>query len=402
MRILHVEVGGSYGGSLRALENYLCCSNHARLEHHFLVYYPTPGAEKLQSFVKNFRVRFPNSVAFGAARSKQENSSGLNNALKLWIKRSSVMPYLGQGLLWSRMIRCYPRALRLAKEFRAGNYDLIHVNNTVPYNVEAIIAARSAGIPVACHARNPIEDDFFNRWALSRVCGVAAVNRQLREQLSAWLPGIPVETCYDGVSISTVDQDSVSELRNSLLTSARILICSAGRLDEQKGYDYLVQAARRVLDSRPEVVFVIAGDGPLRAHLEGLIAELHMKEQFRLLGFRQDLQNVIAASDLFVSSSLWEGLPIVAVESVMLSKPLVLTKVGGSPEVVVQGKNGYLVSAADPNALARAILAALENLPTLADGAKEVRDTLIVPMEVRTSAHVLDEFFERVAKSRMC
>lgn len=310
------------------------------------------------------------------------------------------MPYLGQGLLWSRMIRCYPRALHLAKEFRAGNYDLIHVNNTVPYNVEAIVAARSAGIPVACHARNPIEDNFFNRWVLSRVCGVAAVNRQLREQLSAWLPGIPVETCYDGVSISTVDQDSVSELRNSLLTSARILICSAGRLDEQKGYDYLIQAARRVMDAHPNVLFVIAGDGPLRAHLEGLIAGLHMKEQFRLLGFRQDLQNVIAASDLFVSSSLWEGLPIVAVESVMLRRPLVLTKVGGSPEVVMEGENGYVVPAADVDALAKGILTALEKLPELTEGAKVVGPRLAAQMDVHTSACVLDEFFERVARAK--
>jgi glycosyltransferase involved in cell wall biosynthesis len=311
------------------------------------------------------------------------------------------MPYVSKALLWAKTIRGYPRARRLGEEFRAGNYDLVHVNNTFPYNVEALIAANYAQIPAVGHARNPIKANLFNKWALRTTCGIATVNQCLQRQLTAWAPTLPIQTCYDGVALTTVDLNAVAKLRNSLLDSAKILIGSAGRLDEQKGYVYLLQAARQVIDARPDVSFLIAGDGPLRAQLELLVTQLRMADHFYLLGFRQDIQNVIAALDLFVSSSLWEGLPIVAVESIRLAKPIVLTNVGGSPEVVIEGKNGYIVPPADPNSLAEAILTSLENLPALADGAKELGSTLIVPMEVHGSAHVLDDFFERIAKSKM-
>ena len=397
MRVLHIEVGGSYGGSLRALENYLSWSDNTQFEHELLLYYSTPGAERLKHLVKNFRIRFP-SVATSATPSSNQASL---LAWKRWLRETPAMPHIGQMLDWARAFRDYPQACRLAQEFRAGGYDLVHINNTFTYNVEALIAARCARVPALGHARNPIQANLFSKWALGMTCGVATVNQCLQRQLAAWAPGLPIQTCYDGVALTPVDLNSVEKLRNALLGSAKILIGSAGRLDEQKGYSYLIRAARQVLDVRPDVLFAIAGDGPLRPQLEHLIAELRMTDHFQMLGFRQDIQNMIEAVDLFVSSSLWEGLPIIAVESIMLAKPIVVTNVGGSPEVVVQGKNGYVVPAADQKALAKAILTALEKLQTLTDGAKEVRDTLIAPMKVHTSAHVLDEFFQRVAKIKM-
>lgn len=395
MRILHVEVGGSYGGSLRALENYLAYSNRTRLEHDFLLYFPTPGAENLRPLVRHFRVRFPVSPKITAQSARQRTFASWRWPGIAWAK-----PYLSEAFLWAKMARNYPRARRLALDFRAGNYDLVHINNTFPYNVEALIASRGAGVPAVGHARNPIKINSFNKWALRMTCGVATVNRYLQQQLSAWAPELPIQTCYDGVTINSVDQDSVKKLRDCLLSSAKILICSAGRLDVQKGYDYLIHAARKVREARSDVLFAIAGDGPLRSQLEREITAFHLTDRFRLLGFRQDVQNVIAASDLFVSSSLWEGLPIVAVESILLGKPLVLTNVGGNPEVVIEGKNGYIVPAADADALAKGILTSLEKLPALTEGAKAVGPTLAAPMDVRTSARMLDEFFERVAKAK--
>lgn len=397
MRILHIEVGGSYGGSLRALENYLTCSDRRRFEHDFLLYYPTPGAERLQSLVNNFRVRY----SAAPTPASPNDNQGSSNTLKQQLRRTRAMPYVSKGLLWAKIIRGSLRARRLGKDLRAGNYDLVHVNNTIPYNVEALIAANFAGIPAVGHARNPIQANIFNKWALRMTCGVATVNQCLQGQLTALVPELPIQACYDGVALGPVDINAVTELRNSLQDCGKSLICSAGRLDEQKGFIYLIQAARQVLGARPDVSFVIAGDGPLRAQLQDLIDELRMTDHFRLLGFRHDIQNVISASDLFVSSSLWEGGPITAVESVMLAKPMVLTKVGVSREVMVQGKNGYMVHPADPEALAKAILTSLENLPTLTDGAGELRKTLAAPMEVGASARVLDEFFERIAKSKV-
>jgi glycosyltransferase involved in cell wall biosynthesis len=391
MLILHVEVGGSYGGSLRALENYLAYSRDTQIEHDFMVYYPTPGAERLRPLVKSFRVRFPDASSSRTATSSQ----GAQVPWKAWLKKTRAMPLISQISDWTRTVRDYPRARNLAREFRKGGYDLVHVNNTFTYNVEALVAGKCAGVPVVAHARNPIETSLFNKWALGMTCGVATVNQCLRRQLVAWAPTLPIETCYDGIELTPVNLAAIKELRNYLLKSSSILIGSAGRLDQQKGYAHFIGAARRVLDVRPDVMFAVAGDGPLRPQLEQLIVELRMTDHFHLLGFRQDIQNVIGALDLFVSSSLWEGLPIAVVEAILLAKPIVVTNVGGSPEVVLQGENGYVVPAADQNALAKGILNALENMQSLSIGAREAQGKLTGPMEVHASARVLDEFFRK-------
>jgi len=395
IRILHVEVGGSFGGSLKALETYLACSDHTQFEHEVLLYYPTPRAERLRPFVGNLRVRFPRTTPFTTSL----DAKGTHSSWKLRLKNSWVMPHLLHGLDWAKTARNLSRTRRLALDFRKGDYNLIHVNNTFTYNVESLIAAEWADVPAVGHARNPIRANFFSKWALKKMRGVATVNQRLEHQLQAWDPLLPIQTCFDGVVLFPPDLDSVATLRNSLLPCGGILIGSAGRLDTQKGYIHLVHAARRVVDARPQVQFVIAGEGPLRLQLERLVVDLRLGNHFHLLGFRQDIQNCLMAMDLFISSSLWEGLPLVAVESILLGKPVVLTDVGGSPEVVIPGKSGYVVPAAEPEALAQAILAALDNLQVLRQGTEEVRRTLVARMEPRTSSQALDEFFKRVTRS---
>lgn len=398
MRIIHIEVGGSYGGSLRALENYLSFSDKSRFEHDLMLYYPTPGAERLRPLVKNFFVRFPAvpQSALSGAGAKSFPS------WRKWLKGSRTRAHFGQARDWLRTAKLYPRACRLAGELRAGKYDLVHVNNTLTFNLEALIAAKKARLRAVGHGRNPIESNAFSRWAVRMTSGVATVNQRLSRQLSPWAPTLPILTCYDGIALASVHPEIVCDLRSRLAPPSkyRMLIGSAGRLDQQKGYVDFITAARKVLDVHQDVSFVVAGDGPFREELQRLINEFGIAENFHLLGFRADIQNVISALDLFVSSSLWEGLPIVAVESIMLGKPLVVTDVGGSAEVVKQGKTGYVVPSGNSTVLAQGILDAIENLPLLANGVQEWRDRLIGPMEVKASARVLDDFFERVAERK--
>jgi glycosyltransferase involved in cell wall biosynthesis len=103
------------------------------------------------------------------------------------------------------------------------------------------------------------------------------------------------------------------------------------------------------------------GDGPLRGDLERLIAERGLQTKFVLTGFRNDVVRYLPNLDVNVMSSFTEGLPVILLEAGAACVPTVATAVGGIPEVIEDGQSGYLVPAGDAPALARRILALLDN-----------------------------------------
>ena len=131
---------------------------------------------------------------------------------------------------------------------------------------------------------------------------------------------------------------------------------SIGSLREPKGYTYLVEAAKMVLEERDNVNFSIVGDGSEFNNLQNLIREFDLSEKVKLLGFRSDIPNMLSKWDIYLQPSLWEGLCITVVEAMASGLPIVATNVGGIPESVVDGYNGFLVPPRDPEALAAKIL----------------------------------------------
>jgi glycosyltransferase involved in cell wall biosynthesis len=238
-------------------------------------------------------------------------------------------------------------------------------------------------MPVVAHIRNPVFPGPLAKILARYLSSVVAVSNNYARELTAWLPKAPVQMCHDGVEPPVVDRERAGALRAELLGEGTVLICAAGRLDRQKGFSDLVEAARRVCQARPNVRFAIAGDGPLRSELDALISQSNLADRFKLCGFRSDIGNFLAAADLCVSSSLWEGLPIAVVEAMLLGKLVVATDVGGVSEVVIPDKTGWLVTPGAPDQLAAALFAALERIPIdreqnlqIAETAAEVTDPL--------------------------
>jgi glycosyltransferase involved in cell wall biosynthesis len=148
------------------------------------------------------------------------------------------------------------------------------------------------------------------------------------------------------------------------------IVLTIARLDAQKGISHLLDAAAAV----PDVSFAIAGDGPDRAALEAQTAKLGLADRVRFLGHRRDVPALLAAADLFVLPSLYEGLPLSVLEAMAAGVPVVATAIGGTDEVVRDGETGTLVPPADPLALAAAItrtLADRDQAKRLAAGARE-------------------------------
>jgi len=142
--------------------------------------------------------------------------------------------------------------------------------------------------------------------------------------------------------------------------AGRPVVLTLARLDAQKGLEYLIGAA----DLLPDALFLIAGDGGERRRLEALARDKGLAARVRFLGYRDDASRLLAACDVFVLPSLFEGLPVSVLEAMAAGKPVVATAIPGTDEAVLHGRTGLLVPPADPLALADAIKAILSD-PTL-------------------------------------
>ena len=140
------------------------------------------------------------------------------------------------------------------------------------------------------------------------------------------------------------------------LPSEGRVIGTVGRLHEQKGHRFLLEAAQTILLEMPDAVFVIAGYGPWRERLEAQAKVLGIQANVHFPGFRPDVETVLAATDVFVLPSLWEGMSNALLEAMAAGKPVVATAIDGNVEQVVDGETGLLVPPSDSVALAEALL----------------------------------------------
>ncbi len=386
-RVLHVEVGGSYGGSLRALENYLDRSEPGRFLHDVLLYYPTPRRDRIACLARRFAV-------LNSTPAPMQARPGAGGQAKRWVGRA-----LGEGALrglaisansWMGLARSASLVRRLRHLITCERYDVVHVNNTFTYQGPTVAAAWLAGIPVIAHVRNPVVNNSFSRALASRIRSIAAVHGGQASALATWLPSEKIHVCYDGVSRPSADEAVSRLLRQQLLGAGTVLVGSAGRLDGQKGYENLVRAARQVAAARPDVRFAIAGEGPLHGALRKQIAEAGLGGVFYLCGYREDMGNFLNALDLFICSSHYEGLPIALLEAMLLGVPCVSTAVGVPPELRLPELASRVIAANQPEELARGILGALEGTPERVHLA-ELRRRAASLSDPEASARALDE-----------
>jgi glycosyltransferase involved in cell wall biosynthesis len=168
-----------------------------------------------------------------------------------------------------------------------------------------------------------------------------------REKLRCIRNGIDVSRCVARTPRETVRQQLG-------VAPEALMIGTAGRLVPVKGVNLLIEAAKLLQPSIPHLTTLIAGDGPEMARLRSRAGKLGIPESVIFTGHRDDVYDLISAMDVFVLPSLSEGIPMVLLEAMALGTPIVATRVGGVPEIVVNGATGLLVDPGDPSRLADA------------------------------------------------
>ncbi len=233
-----------------------------------------------------------------------------------------------------------------------------------------LLAARRVGVPVMAWSHGWTAEDFkvrlyetLDRACLRRMDRVVCVSeKQAVRVRQAGVRPERVSVIRNAIRAERFDQidpDGRRRLGALFPRPPQRIVGSAGRLSPEKGFGVLVEAAAIVLRSDPDAGFIHFGDGPLRAAITRRIVELGLEGRFVLAGFRDDLERFLPYWDLTVLPSFTEGLPVVVLESYAAGLPVVATAVGGTPEAVADGIDGYLVPPGDPAALAARIVAVL-------------------------------------------
>jgi glycosyltransferase involved in cell wall biosynthesis len=247
--------------------------------------------------------------------------------------------------------------------FLRGNFADILVTHGYKSNLLGRPAARNAGIPIISISRGwtgenlkvwcyEAVDRFHLRFMDRVVCVSAGQGERVRR---AGVPPEKVRVIRNAARLSAFTRPDpfMGQRLRELAGGDGPVVVAAGRLSPEKGFHILVEAGKQLAHDVPMARVVVFGEGAERGRLERRIAELGLGERFRLPGFRDDVDALLPWADVAVLPSLTEGLPNVALEAAAASVPVVATAVGGTPEVVIDGRTGFLVPPNEPMALAR-------------------------------------------------
>ena len=265
--------------------------------------------------------------------------------------------------------------IRLVSFLRREKIDIVHAHLSYASRMSHMLA-KLAGVPYTIetsHVREAWRKGFLKTWyAVDRFIAVftdrfIAVSKANCDYLTG-VKGInktKVTVVPNGIDIKGFGAKKDNErggIRSELkIAEDRPLITAVARLEPQKGLKYLLEAVPLVVERHSDALFLLVGDGALRAELEAQALRLGISENVIFAGFRKDIAEILGESTIFVLPSLWEGLPLVAIEASSTATPVVATAVDGTPEVVMHNETGLLVEPAKAEPLAFAITSLLND-----------------------------------------
>jgi L-malate glycosyltransferase len=203
----------------------------------------------------------------------------------------------------------------------------------------------------------------FSRWKHRQVDCFIAASEAIRRILLAdgVLPDRTV-TVHEGIDVDRVVAAPPVDIHSEFwLPRHAPVVGNVAALVAHKGHRHLVEAARLVVRQQPDTRFLILGEGDQRPHLERAIRDHHLEKHVLLPGFRLDVLGCIKRFDLFVMSSITEGLGTSVLDAMACSRAVVATRAGGLPEIVADGETGVLVPPHDHPAIAHEIVRLLKD-----------------------------------------
>jgi len=251
---------------------------------------------------------------------------------------------------------------RLYRLFRDNRIDVVHTHHFAQL-FYALLPARLAGARVVHteHEYFTYADARIARMMIGplvRFCSVMTVVGQEVGDHFVEVLGVPsrrVVVVRNGVDLRAFDDDRRAARRELGLDESAFVLGTVGRLEPEKDQGTLLEVFRRVTATRPEARLVLVGDGTLAEELKSHAERLGVLDRVSFLGFRRDIGRVLAAMDVFILSSVREGLPISIIEAMAARRPVVASDVGSVRDVVRDGVDGFVVPAREVEAFVDAV-----------------------------------------------
>lgn len=255
--------------------------------------------------------------------------------------------------------------LRIAQLARLRRVGVVHCHQYTPFVYGRLATLRSPALRLVFTEHGRLSDAppspkrrLVNA-LLARLPGaVCAVCEDLKRHLvSEGFPPAAVRVVYNGIDPGPrLSQEARVAARQKLgLSNACLVVGTVARLDPVKNLGVLIDAFGAVRSVVPGVQLIVVGDGPERQSLENQSRETGCGSRVHFLGHRDDTRSILPALDVFVNTSVSEGMSVTILEAMAASLPVVATSVGGNPELVVDGETGVLVPARSPASTAQAL-----------------------------------------------
>jgi glycosyltransferase involved in cell wall biosynthesis len=294
-----------------------------------------------------------------------------DNSMRTHFEQAGVRVLILQMPQYNAVGRNIAAFRQLADILRREPFDVINTHTMVPSILGRVAARRYTKAPVV-HMLHAFAGQRF-RSRLSR--RAALLIEQRMDRLTDWyiagsqamidrglsqrvFTADKVVLIPNGVDLRTFEGDGNDTLPAQQLRSSQKQACVTvgflGRLDGQKGAEYLIRAAPLVRRMNPRIRIRIGGDGPLRPQLERLAARLQVCDVVEFVGWQSDRIKFLREIDFMAMPSIWEAFGLSAAEAMTLEKPVIASRIEGLPEVI--GETGILVPPANPEALASAIV----------------------------------------------
>jgi glycosyltransferase involved in cell wall biosynthesis len=299
--------------------------------------------------------------------------------------------------------------LKFAAHLRSAKPDLFHTHGLNAGAFYGYVAARLAEVPriiLTIHTYSHEEPalspaagfvrDLLDRWVVRGVDFAYTVSyAQLRDPMLRAIPQGKLAGVPNGIEVTPLLAPTGAEVRDELgIGRDELIAITVARLVRQKGIEYLLEAVPKVARSRPDVRFLIVGDGELKEELLERKQALAIGERAIFAGFRTDVPRLLAGSDLFVLPSLFEGMPIAVLESMRAGLPTVATDIDGTPELV--GDTALLVPPARPDMLADAIVRITSDREWMRELGRRARKRIEEHFSVEGMVRKVAEIYERV------
>ena len=283
--------------------------------------------------------------------------------------------------------------------------DLIHVHYAIPHATSALLARMMTSVPyvVTLHGSDVTllgSDPSLlpvNTFSIDNADSITAVSRYIAEEANNRL-GIKknisiIPNFVDHHLFSPVSPDKNQRHRR------QVVLIHISNFRPVKRIQDLVMAMKYVVQEVEESQLVLVGDGPEKHRIEHLVDELNLKRNIIMTGNRRDIINLLRYSDIFILCSEMESAPITLLESMSSGLPVIAAEVGGIPELITNGKNGFLVPPKSPKNLAEKILELIKDKDLRIKIGSQARKTVINKFTVNKVIPKYEEVYRRVIKN---